>query len=131
MNRKQSLKYMNIMKSLIADIPLGSGPLKGVGPLGTSGPTADIQFESTLSKIIGVMTAVAFIWFTFMIVIGAIRILTSGGDKGAVEAARKQITTAVIGIVVVIAAVFIVSLIGTLFGINSILHPTCVIFGTC
>lgn len=118
------------MNKLIADIPLGP-QLQGVGPLGTSGPTADIQFESALSKIIGVMTVVAFVWFTFMLIFGAIRLLTSGGDKGAVEAARKQITTAVIGIVVVVAAIFIVSLIGSLLGITSILHPTCILFNTC
>src|SRR5579859_789410 len=112
------------MKNLIADISVG--PLQGVGPLGTSGANAPQQFNDTLSKVIGVMTVVAFVWFTFMIIIGAIRIVGSGGDKGAVEAARKQITTGIIGIVVVVAAIFIVSLIGTILGIPSILNPICI-----
>lgn len=113
------------MKNLIS-ISLGPGPLVGPsgGPL--SNPTKDSAaslFSSTISKIIGVMTVVAFIWFTFMVVIGAIRIIASGGDKAAVEGARKQITTGVIGVVVLVAAVFLVSLVGTILGIPNILDP--------
>jgi hypothetical protein len=117
------------MNKLLADIKLG--PLQGVGPLGNPGEGAPGIFNSVVSKIIGVMTVVAFIWFTFQLIIGAIRIVTSGGDKGQLEAARKQITSGIIGVVVVIAAVFIVSLIGTLLGINNILNPTCIISNNC
>src|SRR3989304_10566689 len=102
-------------KLLTVDIPLAPpGGFKGIGPLGeTSGSTAPGQFTDAISKIIGVLTVIAFIWFTFMTIIGAIRILASGGDKAALEGARKQITTGIIGIVVVVAAIFIVSLVGT------------------
>ena len=117
------------MKNLITDISVG--PLEGVGPLGKPGANAGDLFSSTISKIIGVMTVVAFIWFTFQIVFGAIRIVASGGDKAAVEGARKQITTGIIGVVVVVAAIFIVSLIGTIIGIGSILNPTCIISNSC
>lgn len=113
------------MKNLIAQgsLPLGPG-FSGPGPLGTSGSNAPDQFNSTLSTIIGVLTVVAFIWFTFQIIIGAIRILGSGGDKGAVESARKQITSAIVGVILVVVALFIVDLIGTLLGIPNILNPT-------
>jgi hypothetical protein len=110
------------MKNLLTDISVG--PLQGVGPLGTSGKNAPTQFNDTISKVIGIMTAVGFIWFTFQIVIGAIRIVASGGDKGAVESARKQITSGIIGVVVVVAAIFIVSLVGIILGIPDILNPT-------
>ena len=121
------------MKNLIADIPLGGSQLQGVGALGKPDSTAGATnlFNGVISKVIGVMTVVAFIWFTFQIVLGAIRIVGSGGDKGAVEAARKQITTGIIGIVIVVAAIFIVSLVGQILGLNSILNPTCIIYGTC
>ncbi|HWA52310.1 MAG TPA: hypothetical protein VG895_04605 [Patescibacteria group bacterium] len=119
------------MKNLIADIPLGPG-FQGVGPLGTGQASdAGTTFNSALSKVIGVMTVVAFIWFTFQMVIGAIRILASGGDKGAVEAARKQITTGIIGVVIVVAAIFIVSLLGTILGLHNILNPICIINNNC
>ncbi len=113
------------MKNILAiDIPLApSGGFQGTGPLGNPGSSAPDLFNSAISKIIGVMTIVAFVWFTFQLVFGAIRIVTSGGDKGALEGARKQITTGIIGLVVVVAAIFIVSLIGTLLGIPNILNP--------
>lgn len=118
------------MGKFLADLPLGPG-FSGFGPLGSSGSTAPAQFNSAISKIIGVMTVVSFIWFTFMVLIGAIRIVASGGDKASIESARKQITTGVIGVVVVVSAIFIVSLIGTILGVGSILNPTCIITGGC
>jgi hypothetical protein len=114
-----------MMGNLIAQngqFNLGPG-FSGFGPLGTSGQNAPQQFNQTISKIIGVITAVGFIWFTFQIIIGSVRIISSGGDKGAVEAARKQITSGLIGVVVLIAGIFIVSFIGKLFNID-ILNPT-------
>lgn len=118
------------MKKFIADIQVG--PLHGVGPLGNADQShAGDTFNSALSKVIGVMTVVAFIWFTFQVVIGAIRIVASGGDKGAIESARKQITTGIVGVVIVVAAIFIVSLLGTILGLNSILNPTCILNSSC
>lgn len=118
-------------KLLAVDIPLfpqgqqfGSGVS---GPLSNPGANPGSVFTQTLSKIIGVLTVVAFIWFTFQFIFGAIRIVTSGGDKAALEAARKQITTGIIGLVVVVAAIFIVGLIGTILGIPDILNPTSIL----
>lgn len=122
------------MKNLITDISIfgnGNDQFQGIGPLGKTGANAPIQFQGAISKIIGVMTVVAFIWFTFQVIIGAIRIVASGGDKGAVESARKQITTGIIGVVIVVAAIFIVSLLGTILGLNNILNPVCIITNSC
>ncbi len=120
------------MKKLIADINLApEGGFQGPGPLGNPGNNAPALFTQTLSKIIGVLTVVIFIWFTFQFIFGAIRIVMSGGDKAAVEAARKQITTGIVGLVIVVAAIFIIGLIGTLFGITNILNPTCIISNNC
>ncbi len=118
------------MNKILADVSLGPG-FSGFGPLGKSGENAPQQFNTTISRIIGVMTVVAFIWFTFMVIIGAIRIVSSGGDKASVESARKQITTGIVGVVIVVAAIFIVSLIGTILGIGNILNPTCIIGNSC
>ena len=104
--------------------PLG-GVLKGLGPLGEVGTTlsrAMELFTKVLSAIVGIMTIVAGIWFVFQFFIGAIQIMTSGGDKAKMQEASGRITTAVIGIVVIIAAIFIISLIGSLIGLR-ILGP--------
>ena len=49
--------------------------------------------------------------------------MTAGGDKQKLETARSKITTAMIGLVIVIAAVFIIDFVGSLFGIDNILNP--------
>ena len=98
------------------------GGFSGFGPLG-SGENAPATFNKFLSSTVGIMTIIAIIWFIFVFIGGAIGIISSGGDKAALEAARKKITTGIIGIVVVVAAVFIIDLIGNLIGIPNILNP--------
>jgi hypothetical protein len=60
------------------------------------------------------------------LVIGGIRWIASGGDKAQTEAARNQITSALVGLVIVFAAWAIVALINVFFGINifSLAIPT-------
>jgi hypothetical protein len=69
------------------------------------------------------MTIIAAIWFTFTFIIGAIGIIASGGDKTALEGARKKIASGLIGLVIVVAAIFIIELIGWLIGFDLILNP--------
>lgn len=117
------------MLNKIAAINLGK--LEGLGPLGLEGKTAEqapTLFNLFISGVIGLMTTIAFIWFTFNFVIGAIGIITAGGDKGKIESARARITTGIIGIVVVISSLFIIQLLGSLTGVgNIILRPTDII----
>jgi uncharacterized RDD family membrane protein YckC len=92
---------------------LGTGPLSG--PQGEGSVNV---FANIISTAIGVMTIVAIIWFVFLLIGGAIGIMTAGGDKTAAEGARKRITSGIIGLVIVIAAIFILSLLGFLFEID-------------
>lgn len=101
------------------------GTFEGFGPLGKVGADLDKAFQlffDVLSAIVGIMTIVAAIWFVFQFLIGAIQIISSGGDKTKMQEASTRITHAVIGIVVVIGAIFFISLIGSLTGLN-ILGP--------
>jgi hypothetical protein len=54
----------------------------------------------------------------FMLLIGAVEYITSGGDKEAVEKARKKITSALIGLALLFSTYAIVRIVGDLFGIN-------------
>lgn len=107
------------MKQL-ADIELG--PLRGFGPLGNPEGTGVATFSKFISTMIGLMTIIAIIWFTFVLFTGAIAMIGAGGDKQALESARKRIINGLIGLVVVIAAIFILDLIGNIFGIPNILN---------
>ncbi len=92
-----------------------SGP--GTGIFATGGDPA-ANFEKLISTIIAVMTVVAGIWFIFTLFIGAIGWITAGGDKGAVETAKKRISNGLIGLVIVVISVFIVSLVGQILGFD-------------
>lgn len=114
------------MNDLIAE-NVGN-PLRGFGPLGLEGRMAESGggiFSQFITTIIGLLTVIAIIWFIFLLVTGAIGVMTAGGDKNALESARKRLTNAIIGLVVLIAALFILVLIAYLIGLdmNTILSP--------
>lgn len=120
------------MKNAFA-VEINLGELKGLGPLGfenieiTRDAAIDL-FNKVISNIIGIMTIVAGIWFIFQFIIGAFGWLTAGGDKAAMENAQKKITNGVIGLVIVVAAIFLIDLLGRLIGLE-ILSPKKFIIG--
>lgn len=67
---------------------------------------------------INLILIIAAILFFFLLVLGGIRWITSGGDKGQTEAARAQITAAFVGLVIVFAAWAIVRIVGEFFDVN-------------
>jgi hypothetical protein len=95
------------------------------GTVFTSG-SAGFNLNRLVSVIIAVMTIGAGIWFIFLLITGGIGIMSAGGNKQALSDAQKRITMGFIGLVVVISALFIASLIGIIFGIE-ILDPGSVI----
>ena len=105
------------------DVPF----LRGFGNIGLVDKEATDApgiFNQFFSGFIGLLTIIAFLWFIINFFVGAFEIMTSGGDKGKLEGARRRLMTGIIGIVVVIAAIFIVQLIGSIIGIPDILKPT-------
>lgn len=109
------------MTNTIAQAGMSVGSINGIGPLGTPGSNASSLFAKFLSSAIGLMTVIAAIFFVFLLITGAIGVMSAGGDKMALENARKRMTTGVLGFVIVIAAMFIVDLIADILGIPSIL----------
>jgi len=86
----------------------------------------DLTLPNIVSGLIRGALVVAAIVFFFILVIGGIKWIASGGDKAATEGARNQITAALVGLVIVFAAWAIVALINTFFGVNifSLTLPT-------
>lgn len=77
-----------------------------------------LTLPDIVSGLIKGILVVAAVVFFFILVIGGIKWIASGGDKGATEAARNQITAALVGLIIVFAAWAIVALIQTFFGVN-------------
>ena len=108
--------------NLLAQIKLYSGNGfvgVGTGPLANPAGNGVDLFTKIISTAIGLMTIIAIIWFVFTFITGAIEIMSSGGDKQALEGAKKKISTGLIGLVVVIVAVFVFDLIGYLLGFGT------------
>ncbi len=110
------------MHNLIAQVPNPlNGTINGIGPLGeSSGATS--RLAQIISGAIGLITVIAFVYFMFILISGAIGVISAGGDKGKLEDARSRITNGVIGVVIVVAGMFIMDLIARLLGIQGILN---------
>lgn len=114
------------MNQLLAQVETNLGePLKGIGPLGLPSQTGEAPtiFNKFISNTVGLLTIIAALWFVFVLISGAIGIMASGGDKASFQAARSRITNGLIGLVVVIAGIFIIELVGWLIGFDLILNP--------
>lgn len=75
-------------------------------------------FQTLLPNFVTLALIIGAIIFFFMLVIGAIQWISSGGDKAAIEAARGRITQALVGIVVLFSVFAIIKLIEVFFGIH-------------
>lgn len=87
----------------------------------------NLQIQGIISGAIGLVLILVSLVFFFILVLGGLKWITSGGDEKKVGEARSQITNALIGLAIVFAAWAIMRLIGTVFGINileSITIPT-------
>jgi len=86
----------------------------------------NLTIPQVVSALIRLTVVIAAIVFFFILVIGGIRWIASGGDKAQTEAARNQITAALVGLVIVFAAWAIVALINVFFKIDifSLAIPT-------
>jgi len=103
---------MNYLAQGQADINLSVPAGSGFTNLTT------LSFANLISYAIQLVLIVAAVLFFFLLVLGGIKWITSGGDKGQTEGARNQITAALVGLVIVFAAWAIVQLVETFFGVS-------------
>ena len=75
--------------------------------------------ENVPTLVVRLLFIVAAALAVIYLILGGIRWITSRGDKVGVEAARKQIVAAIIGIVVVAGAFFILNVVFKLLGITN------------
>lgn len=88
--------------------------LKKVLGLSSNSPYAQTTFSGVLTKVMGwVLAVVAVIAFVYLIISG-VNYITAGGDAEKATKARTGILNAIIGIVVVVLAYFILTFAATL-----------------
>jgi hypothetical protein len=109
-------------KVALTQTPLGPQRLNGLGGLSNYSSPFD-SFNNAISFFIGILTFIAALWFLFSLITGGLSYMSAGGDKGKMEEARQKITLGLIGLVVIIAAIFIIGIIGNLLGIDFLTNP--------
>ncbi|MFH1840546.1 MAG: hypothetical protein ABH807_00070 [Candidatus Shapirobacteria bacterium] len=107
--------------------PLGQiGGALGLGPWGDIvnqvGPKnvvpASAKFAGILSNLLGVMTIVAGLWFMINFLSGGYAYLSAAGSSEKMKEATQRIGNSLVGLIVVIAAYAVISLIGGILGFS-------------
>lgn len=92
------------------------------GELGSIPGSSDVAtvkgFERVLSNLVAVALELAGVILFIMLLTSGFKYLTSQGDPKAVEGAKGTLTHAIIGLIVLILATVILSIIGTITGLN-------------
>jgi len=78
------------------------------------------NFGGIVGSLIQLVFVVAVVFALFYLIYGGFRWLISTGDKGQVSAAREHIVAAVIGLVIIFLAYFIMNIILGFFGVGSL-----------
>lgn len=89
---------------------------------GDAAQEAGKQLNKLIGTIIGVLTAVAAIWFIFQFIIAGYQWIQSGGEKSNLEQARDKITNSLIGLILVVGAWIIIGIVGNILDLK-ILNP--------
>ncbi len=74
--------------------------------------------ERIISGVIGLIMMAVGVAFFIMLVMGGLKWVVSEGDKNNVEAARNQVTNALIGLAIVFSAWAALRLIGAVTGVD-------------
>lgn len=82
------------------------------------GKTGEGFLQTFLPNMIGLSLVIGVVIFLFVIIVGAIQWIMSGGDKAAIESAKGKITNAVVGIVILFSLFAVFIFIENFFGVN-------------
>lgn len=71
-----------------------------------------------IGAIITFLLIIVAIIALFFLIYGGLRWVTSGGDKGKVDEARKTVIAAIVGLIIAFLAFFILSVVLSFFGLS-------------
>ena len=96
-----------------------SFPIEGPGI--NPGTTPDQTLDKIVSNLIGFMSIIAIIWFAIQVILAGYKYISSKGDKNKIEEAGKSLTNGILGLLIVIIAVFLTSFLTKLMGLGDVL----------
>lgn len=77
-----------------------------------------------IKNVVNAALVFAGIVALFLIIYAGIMYITSRGDQQKIDGAKKTVTYAIIGLIIIFLSFFIVSLISALTGVDQIKNPT-------
>ncbi len=92
-------------------------PVENAG-VQVNGLSADTLLGGVFRNAITLIFTIASVSAVLVFLWGAVDWILSGGDKEKVASARKKITNALIGLIVLAVSFLVLSLVGTFIGIN-------------
>lgn len=78
------------------------------------------SFETLFTNLVTAIVSIAGIALFIMLLVGGFKFLFSAGDQKQLEEARGTITSAIIGLVVIVAAYLILRTVATFTGVTGI-----------
>ncbi|MFW6143695.1 MAG: pilin [Patescibacteria group bacterium] len=88
-------------------------------PSGYGGDPASFGSE-LLNNVISGITIIAGVLLFLYLTFGGFKYLTAGGDEKAVDEAKKVMTNAIVGLVIIVCAYFVTQIIGSILGFPNI-----------
>jgi len=111
---------MNIIKQAYAQSV--SHRFKGFGDVGLENTIgAGSVLTQIISNLVGIMTIFGLLWFLIQIIVAGYNFISAGGDTQKIKDAQQQLQNNFIGAAILVAAVFLLSLVGQMLGIDNIL----------
>jgi hypothetical protein len=83
-------------------------PATGCTPADTQAQNSSADLTNTFRFIVNVFSVIVGVIAVVMIIYGGLRYITSGGDSGKITSAKNTIIYAIIGLIIVALAQFIV-----------------------
>lgn len=81
-------------------------------------PATIADLGSVIERVVGYALGLAGIVLFIMLLIGGFSFITSGGDPKAAEGAKKTITSAIIGLIVILISYLILVVIRNITGVD-------------
>ena len=102
------------------EVPIApDGGLYGPGPTAPTTSTGlGESIAHLISVVIGLFTLAAGLWFLIQLILGGYAYMSAGGNKEKAQVASQKITKALIGLVIVVLAIFIINLLGYILGVD-------------
>ncbi|OGM09776.1 hypothetical protein A2W13_01180 [Candidatus Woesebacteria bacterium RBG_16_36_11] len=75
--------------------------------------------EYLFNNIVAVALSIAGIVLFILLIMGGFKFITAGGEPAKVEGARKTLTSAIIGLVVIVLSFLILRIIQTITGVDT------------